>query len=287
MTHDALSLSEFASAEEKLLSAKLDAVRASIRHGGEKGRAIEQSVLAFLRSFLPGEYGLSAGFVAYHDGESIKLSKQLDIIIYDAVRSAPLASLGTCDVFAIEAVFAYVEVKASLCSTSNTEDAAADSIERCIADNHELRKMRERRYLQVSHHGSPYGVHRTRFDELSVRGYVFSLEARGSVACDIERLAQRVRQVSRAASRQAHLHGVFATNSGFLYTAPSTPETDKNHTHHVRFTKTHPLLTFKATMLEQLATFWRPPPDWFIDVRSYFDRLPEWGQTLGDDGPQF
>ena len=62
----------------------------------EKGRALEQAVFHLLRELLPGEYGLSTGFIAYHADGTIKLSPQLDIIIYDAVRTGPLARLSAC-----------------------------------------------------------------------------------------------------------------------------------------------------------------------------------------------
>jgi hypothetical protein len=53
------NFSELNAIEEQLLLAKLDAVRASIVHAGEKGRALEHGVRTLLRSILPAEYGLS------------------------------------------------------------------------------------------------------------------------------------------------------------------------------------------------------------------------------------
>jgi hypothetical protein len=48
--------------EEELLIARLNAIRRSITHAGEKGRALEQAVHRFLRDILPAEYGLATGF---------------------------------------------------------------------------------------------------------------------------------------------------------------------------------------------------------------------------------
>jgi len=98
--------------EDAALSAKLEAVRAIIAHAGEKGRALEEAVTSLLRDILPAEYGLSTGFIAYHADEAVRLSPQLDIIIYDAVRTGPLARFTACDVIPLEAVLGYVEVKA-------------------------------------------------------------------------------------------------------------------------------------------------------------------------------
>src|SRR5262245_8320044 len=150
---------ELAAIEEQMLASRLEAARLVITHGGEKGRSLEAEVNALLRTFLPAEYGLSTGFIAYHSERTIRLTPQLDIIIYDAVRSGTNARMATCDVYPIEAVYGYVEVKASLQSVSNdakamqsfqnsndAKDLPDNSIERCIANNKEFRKMRDRRF---------------------------------------------------------------------------------------------------------------------------------------------
>jgi hypothetical protein len=113
------NFSDLRQIEEKAILARLEAVRKTISHAGEKGRALESEVIKLLSTFLPEEYGLSTGFIAYHTSSGIKLSPQLDIIIYDSIRGGPLARLGSCDVFPLESVYAYVEVKASIQSTSD------------------------------------------------------------------------------------------------------------------------------------------------------------------------
>jgi hypothetical protein len=49
--------------EETLLVAKLEAIRRSITHAAEKGRALEQAVIRLLRDLLPTEYGLALAVV--------------------------------------------------------------------------------------------------------------------------------------------------------------------------------------------------------------------------------
>jgi hypothetical protein len=133
--------------EENLLVAKLEATRLSISHAGEKGRALEHLVHDFLRDLLPAEYGLSTGFVVWLSPTGPQLSPQLDIIIYDAIRSGPLIRLNTCDVFPLEAVYGYMEVKASLRSSSDDAKEPADnSIEKCIAQNVVMRGMDRRSF---------------------------------------------------------------------------------------------------------------------------------------------
>ena len=71
-----------------------------------------QNARRLLRSLLPAEYGLATGFIVFQDEQgNVRLSKQLDIIVYDAVHSAPLMSLEACDVLPLEAVYAYVGSK--------------------------------------------------------------------------------------------------------------------------------------------------------------------------------
>ena len=85
-------INTFSEAEAEILSARVKGVRAAVDHAGEKGRSNEISVLGLLWQYLPAEYGLSTGFIAYHDlhcvrngqydasRDMIHLSGQVDII---------------------------------------------------------------------------------------------------------------------------------------------------------------------------------------------------------------
>ncbi len=263
--------------DENLLVAKLHAARSAIVHAGEKGRTLEHAVMALLRSFLPVEYGLSTGFVVFHSPDGPKLSRQLDVIIYDAVRSSPIISLETCDVLPLEAVYGYVEVKATLTSSSDDAVEPADnSIERCLERNHELRAMRDRRYW-APRGGSPIETVFVEHDWMSIRSYVFAFEPVGLVAGSLDDLAQRMANVSRRLGGPTHLHGVFIANHGFLFTRPVDSKTARPEDYyHVNFTATSPLLAFKTLLLKALATFPRPQEEWAPAVEQYFQVEPEW-----------
>ena len=173
---DFLALSKI---EEDLLVNKLDAARKAISHAGEKGRSLEAEVMTLLRSFLPGEYGLTTGFVVYHTVNGPNLSPQLDVIIYDAVRCGPITRLATCDVLPLEAVYGYVEVKASLQSSSNSAiESANNSIEKCIQTNQLLRGMTERRFW-VPVESSSVQAELKATNWMAIRSYVFALDAQG------------------------------------------------------------------------------------------------------------
>jgi hypothetical protein len=99
-------------------------------HPREKGRGLETDVAAVLRDILPAEYGVGTGFVAHIGDDAAELSAQLDVIIYDAIRGGPIGNVSTtCEVYSLEAVYGYVEVKAQLFSKRPGPLAECDQIE--------------------------------------------------------------------------------------------------------------------------------------------------------------
>ena len=269
-------LVQLSTIEERLLRAKLEAVRLAISHAGEKGRELEHQVRRLLREMLPPEYGLTTGFVAYLSPEGPRLSSQLDIIIYDAIRHSPLVHLEACDVLTLEAAYGYVEVKASLCSTSDeAAKCAENSIETCISRNAPIRAMKTRVYREAGV-GSPPSTIIHRRSWLSMRAYVVAFEAEGTVARDPDALASRMAQVLKRQG-DAHLHGVLVPDHGLFYTRPVDPDTaHQDDFFHVRYTTDHPMLAFKFLLLQGLATFERPPGHWVPAVDLYFSHQPQW-----------
>jgi hypothetical protein len=266
--------------EEDLLVAKLEATRKAISHAGEKGRALEQHVQALLRELLPAEYGLSTGFVVWRSPAGPVLSTQLDIIIYDAIRGGPLIRLNTCDVFPLEAVYGYVEVKASLTSSSDAAvEAASNSIEACVERNAALRSMDTRNFIMTIS-GSPVGIQRHSFPWLSLRSYIVAFEVTGAVAGQPAAFARRMADLLHRKGPPAHLHGVFVPRHALFYTRPvDAREADPEDYFHVRYTTEHSLLAFKTLLLEGLATFPRPLEDWSIDLGGYLQHVSNWKET--------
>lgn len=270
--------------EEVALAARLDAIRATITHGGEKGRALEQSVLLLLRDILPAEYGLSTGFVAYRADGEIKLSRQLDIIIYDAVRTGPLARLSACDVFPLEAVYGYVEIKATIQSSSDEAKKPADnSIEHCLAQNQELRRMIDRWFHSQSSE-SPVASGRKQGSKVSIRSYVVAFAAEGEVASDAKAFAQRMADVSHRLGDPTHLHGVFVANTGFFRTRPVDQRSVKpEDKFHVDYVTENRLSVFKADLLHTLARFPRFEADLTPALEDYFAQ-PKWSSCAPKTG---
>jgi hypothetical protein len=271
-----MDFTAFSAIEERLLVARLEATRQSITHAGEKGRALEQSVHSLLRSFLPAEYGLSTGFIVWQGPQGVSMSTQLDVIIYDAVRYGPLIRLETCNVFPLEAVYGYVEVKAVIRS-SDAVEAPADSIQACVKTNKELRKMNLRHFV------SPVARQHYKKDWLSLRSYVFAFEGAGKAENDLPAFAKDLANAMKKAGTPTHLHGVFIAGRGFLHTRPVNAQVaDDDDYHHVKLTSEHALLAFKMALLTGLATFQRAPQDWELDFAGYFDYVPAWQEVTPD-----
>jgi hypothetical protein len=269
MTPDFLELSRI---EEQLLASKLDAVRAVIEHAGEKGRSLEGETISLLRTFLPSEYGLSTGFVVFQDSNEIRLSPQLDIIIYDALRSGPLARFGTCDVFPLEAVYGYIEVKASLrsCSTKGQDtDWPTDSLEKCIDNNQVLRCMVDRRYMAIS--GKTSAAQISIVDPIPIRAYVLAFSAYGSVAKEPKQFAQRMANYLAQVGK-AHLHGIFIAGLALYMTVPVETTLPVPEAHNVKYVVDHALAEFKWTLLHDLGRYPRIPNNCVAAIDRYRPR---------------
>lgn len=254
--------------EENALAARLTAARATLSHAGEKGRALEQSVTDVLRHMLPTEYGLSTGFVAFRNGGAIALSPQLDIIICDAVRTGPLARLGACDVFPLEAVYGYVEVKAALRSVSDrSRELAENSIERCLETNQVIRRMQDRQFHSIV---SDTGATREPGTDISIRSYLIAFSAEGTIASDPEAFAQRMANVTARLGDPTHFHGVYILGTGLFKTRPVPRKTPAAKKWYVDFITENCLSVFKASLVHDLARFPRFRSDQTPALEDYF-----------------
>ncbi len=276
MSNTAPEFSDLSKIEEELLVAKLQATRKAISHAGEKGRALENEVLRLVRDLLPSEYGLSTGFVAYQTPEGPRLSSQLDIIIYDAVRCGPIVKLESCDVFPLEAVYGYIEVKASICSSSDSAKEATDnSIEACLNKNKILREMVDRRYWAPK---SNIESGLIKHEWMGLRSYVFAFEPEGSIAKNPEIFAQRIADVSKRLGVPTHLHGIFIANHSYLVTRPVDVHSAKpTDYYHICYTSEHPLFAFKTSLMRALTTFPRFKDGWTPAIDQYYTEEPSWG----------
>ena len=170
--------------EEELIAAKLRLIRSSISHPSEKGSAAEEHVIDFIRSLLPSEYGIGKGFITYHNNkclkgkinkweynsfeDTIELSPQLDIVIYDALRGGPLIRLGDREVYPIENVFGYIEVKMRM---------DRKELFKCIKQSYILRKIQTKFYripISGTYTGEALGAGKKM---MQIRSFIFAFDS--------------------------------------------------------------------------------------------------------------
>ena len=267
-SHD-LDLAVFFEKEQAMLTARLDALRATISHPSEKGRAIEHEIMQIVRAVLPNEYGLTTGFIAHHEtSRRYAVSGQIDIIIYDAVRSGPIARLGTADILPIEAVYGYIETKARL-------DYA--ELKKCVEQSKVVRSLTMRRYWTGSDENKVTLVSRR---SLPIRAYVVAIEAIDGLAKS-ENLQATVDRAIGEVGNPALLTGLYLASGLFirsLYPDERSPSADTRSRVH----SDRPLLEFKLCLLQGLARYPRVPPDWTPAVDTYCvtEDIPD-GTTRG------
>ncbi|NKF28103.1 hypothetical protein HER21_16725 [Pseudomonas sp. BGM005] len=94
------------------LASKISQAKVYItKHNPSTGALAEAVLREFLQEHLPGQVRAEQGFILSPDGG---LSKQCDILIYDAHRYAPFYRAGATVVVPVEAVIAVIEVKTSI-----------------------------------------------------------------------------------------------------------------------------------------------------------------------------
>src|SRR2546426_3501234 len=80
-------LEQFFSGILHQLQGEVDLINALVPHNATKGDLNEQSLKRILASFLPNRYAIGSGFVVDSFGAR---SKQVDIVVYDAIYSTKL-----------------------------------------------------------------------------------------------------------------------------------------------------------------------------------------------------
>lgn len=85
-----------------------------LTHSGEIGQIREEIISNILRPFLPECFGLGTGQVFdLHNN----MSKQIDVVIYDAIYSNVLLRNHTANLFPCESIYGEIEIKSNLSSS--------------------------------------------------------------------------------------------------------------------------------------------------------------------------
>lgn len=105
------TISELFSEAAAFMRAEFEFIRKSNPHPGDKGEEIENVLITFLNEHLPKRFRATSGLVI--DDEN-RLSKQTDVIIYDAFSSPVYRSSSKTQIVPVDSVASVIEVKARL-----------------------------------------------------------------------------------------------------------------------------------------------------------------------------
>lgn len=225
--------------EQEILALQLDQLRSALTHGGEKGRVLERYVESLVRDALPQEFGVTTGFIAFppeYEGAEPTLSSQLDIIIYDALSSGPLIRFPTCDVLPLEAVLAYVEVKAVL--KGGEQDG---SLFKCVEQAQAIRRHKTRYYWVATGAIEADIAH---VEWLPVRSYVFAFDGPKTVS-------DLLRDASEKLGDDAELSGMYVNGRGFYMTKSNARPAV------LTVAEDNALLAFRQALVHALSRFGR------------------------------
>jgi hypothetical protein len=276
-------LGDFVEQEERVLEARLKAARAVLTHPGEKGRALEGVVMNLLRDFLPAEYGLGTGFIAYLASDGPKLTEQLDIIIYDALRCGPIARLEACEVYPLEAVYGYVEVKTEIKGTATEKaEKKPETVAALVRQSKRLRGLLERVYWGPdSTQRTVAHLHRWQIP-VSIRSFVFAFSCDGEVSDETaEVLKTNLETATERIGGDAFISGMYVGGVGFFRCIPVESEDDPRRFAYKMVTNGS-LSAMKTYMLHGLARFPRIPLNVTPALELYWPKvLPDcWEKYL-------
>jgi hypothetical protein len=119
MSESAPTIDELFKLAAEGLKSEFEKIRKEVQHYPTSGQEGEELLIKFLNNHLPRRFFATSGFVI--DSEN-KVSKQSDVLIYDAENSAVYRA-GKNQILPADSVAAVIEVKAKL-NKSELEDAA-------------------------------------------------------------------------------------------------------------------------------------------------------------------
>src|SRR5450432_2243007 len=102
---------------------RADLAERMVAHPGELGTGREEIIRRFLRAYLPTRFDVSTGFVFDSKGN---VSKQLDIVIANALVCPRFETVGGNRFYPCESVVAVGQVKSSLTSDAALSSALAN-----------------------------------------------------------------------------------------------------------------------------------------------------------------
>lgn len=240
----------YTKALEDLAQAQKRQIDSYFTHPGEKGRLNEHIVVDLLKQILPSKYSVGTGFITNTHGD---LSPQCDIIIYDGFHNRPLFGDKAVNIYPIECVYAFVEVKTTLTTENLRESLNAILAIRTMAKKGKYYKSQELVWQNAE--GKLLGLYAKAVSEnvLAPRSFIVAFES--DLARGKDALTARLQ--SECDEEHKHFHGflilnqdVFASRVPNQFAPPQFRVTDE-----------HSLKAFLHTFLEVIREYPMGPMD--------------------------
>lgn len=150
---------------EARLHADLAEARAAVAHAPSKGAANEQAAKAFLKSRLPRTLDVSSGFLIDTNGG---VSKQLDIIVYDAAKTPVLFESGDNRVIPIECAYAVIEVKT---------DLTLAALDLCVANMKSVKSLKKIAFYDEGAIVTPTQAYGREYKDWPLMYFIFAFDS--------------------------------------------------------------------------------------------------------------
>ena len=166
------TISKLLSKAAKLLRGEFEYIRESSPLSGDKGEEVEDILRKFLNSHLPQRFHSTSGILI--DNEN-SISRQTDIIIYDALSSPVYRSAKKTQIIPYDTVVAVIEVKS--CLNKNELKDAFEKIASC-------KKLKKRPFSQLDQRATG-----SRLTTIGTFGIIFGFDS----DTKLETLAEHVK----------------------------------------------------------------------------------------------
>ncbi|MEW4338451.1 DUF6602 domain-containing protein [Chromobacterium vaccinii] len=172
---------------------------AEFQHNGTRGTVRENTLRDFLKNGrLPAKFGLGAGEVVGHVGD---VSRQCDIIIYDAISGLSLHYDEHNQIYPIDSVYGIVEVKSSLSKKELLDSLEKIKVFKEMAVDGAVVESMGSGYTVASPRSRPFGV-------------VFAYALSGN---SIDSLRENLREWESCHSPEVWPNYICVLNEGCIY----------------------------------------------------------------------
>lgn len=161
-----MNINEIFDEVAKQMRSDIEKARKATTHPGLKGLSFEETFRIFLREYLPKTLDISTGILVDANGNS---SRQIDIIISDAVKTPIFYKSGEIRVIPIECAYAAIEIKANLDS---------NEIDRIFQNMKSVRYLEKKSYIKPAGVISyTYNLYGKEWDILPINYFVFAFDS--------------------------------------------------------------------------------------------------------------